>query len=73
MDIDKLKKEVCAFIKKECKADCDEGMKLNEIEAIKDMSAADLKSMAEKMMTAMAGKFKAFFTYSICNFAYFNL
>ena len=59
MDIDKLKKEVCAFIKKECKADCDEGMKLNEIEAIKDMSAADLKSMAEKMMTAMAGKFKA--------------
>merc|ERR1711998_58425 len=38
---------------------CDEGMKLNEIEAIKDMSAADLKSMAEKMMTAMAGKFKA--------------
>ena len=59
MDIDKLKKEVCAFIKKECKADCDEGMKLNEIEAIKDMSAADLKSMAEKLMTAMAGKFKA--------------
>jgi hypothetical protein len=59
MDIDKLKKEVCAFIKKECKADCDEGMKLNEIEAIKDMSAADLKEMAEKMMKAMAGKFKA--------------
>ena len=59
MDIDKLKKEVCAFIKKECKADCDEGTKLNEIEAIKDMSAADLKSMAEKLMTAMAGKFKA--------------
>ena len=59
MDIDKLKKEVCAFIKKECKADCDEGMKLNEIDAIKEMSAADLKSMAEKMMTAVAGKFKA--------------
>ena len=59
MDIDKLKKEICAFVKKECKSDCDEGMKLNEIDAIKDMSAADLKEMAEKMMKAMASKFKA--------------
>ena len=59
MDIDKLKKAVCDFVKKECKSDCDENTKLNEIEAIKDMSAADLKSMAEKLMTAMAGKFKA--------------
>ena len=51
MDIDKLKKEVCAFVKKECKSDCDENTKLNEIDAIKDMSAADLKEMAEKMMS----------------------
>ena len=59
MDIDKLKKEVCAFIKKECKSDCDESTKLNEIDAIKEMSADDLKAMAEKMMKAMASKFKA--------------
>ena len=59
MDIDKLKKEVCAFIKKECKSDCDESTKLNEIDAIKEMSPDDLKAMAEKLMTAMASKFKA--------------
>ena len=59
MDIDKLKKAVCDFVKKECKSDCDENTKLNEIDAIKEMSAADLKEMAEKMMTAMASKFKS--------------
>merc|ERR1712118_49284 len=50
---------VCAFVKKECKADCDENTKLNEIDAVKDMSADDLKGMAEKLMKAMASKFKS--------------